>query len=94
MTGSNIHEETIESKAGNSQLFDNEEFLISYERDASGNPSFTATEPLWERQLFKDKTCQTVKQETFTVVSSQRSVVKMYIPLVRQPCDCRGYSYS
>ena len=28
MTGSNIHEETIESKAGNSQLFDNEDFLI------------------------------------------------------------------
>jgi hypothetical protein len=40
MTGSNIHEETIESKAGNSQLFDNEEFLISYERDASGNSEF------------------------------------------------------
>ena len=40
MTSSNIHEETIESKAGNSQLFDNEEFLISYERDGSGNSEF------------------------------------------------------
>ena len=40
MTGLNIHEETIESKAGNSQLFDNEDFLISYERDASGNSEF------------------------------------------------------
>ena len=40
MTGSNIHEETVESKAGNSQLFDNEDFLISYERDDSGNSEF------------------------------------------------------
>ena len=40
MTGSNIHEETIESKSGNSQVFDNEDFLISYERDDSGNSEF------------------------------------------------------
>ena len=40
MTGLNIHEETIESKAGNSQVFDNEDFLISYERDDSGNSEF------------------------------------------------------
>ena len=40
MTGSNIHEETLESKAGNSQLFDNEDFLVSYERDDSGNSEF------------------------------------------------------
>ena len=40
MTSSNIHQETIESKAGNSQTFDNEDFLISYERDASGNSEF------------------------------------------------------
>ena len=37
MTSSNIHEETLESKAGNSQIFDNEDYLLSYERDASGN---------------------------------------------------------
>ena len=37
---SGTHTETIESKAGNSQIFDNEDFLISYERDGSGNSEF------------------------------------------------------
>jgi len=37
MTGFNIQETTLESKAGNSQTFDNEDYLLGYERDASGN---------------------------------------------------------
>ena len=40
MTGSNIHQETLESKAGQSQVFDNEDFLISYERDDIGRSEF------------------------------------------------------
>ena len=34
------HTATIESKEGNSQIFDNEDLLISYERDGSGNSEF------------------------------------------------------
>jgi hypothetical protein len=34
------HTATIESKAGSSQIFDNEDLLIGYERDGSGNSEF------------------------------------------------------
>jgi len=36
----NTHEETLQSKSGNSQIFDKEQFIIAYQRDGSGNSEF------------------------------------------------------